>query len=226
MLPFTHAQFLDVFATYNAAVWPSQVVAYAVAAAMLASLALAGPSLRSRLVAGGLGVMWLWSGIAYHWLQFTALNQAAWAFGALFVAQGLVFIFAAVRGTLRFDAPAPPASRWVGWGLVAYAMLLYPVLGQALGPGYPRIPMFGITPCPVTLFTFGTLLLASGPVSRWLLAIPVIWSLVGGSAAFLLQVPQDWVLLVSGASVFMIARTGRTISDGDAHAPAHVPHHA
>jgi hypothetical protein len=28
--------------------------------------------------------------------------------------------------------------------------------------------------------------------------IPVIWSLIGGSAAFLLGVPQDWPLLVSG----------------------------
>ena len=31
-------------------------------------------------------------------------------------------------------------------------------------------------------------------LTRWLLAIPFIWSLIGGSAAFLLDVPQDWVL--------------------------------
>jgi hypothetical protein len=42
------------------------------------------------------------------------------------------------------------------------------------------------------------LLLTTGPVPRWLLVIPVIWSLIGGSAAILLHVPQDWLLLLSG----------------------------
>jgi hypothetical protein len=35
-------------------------------------------------------------------------------------------------------------------------------------------------------------------VPWWLLVIPFAWSLIGGSAAFLLGVPQDWALLVSG----------------------------
>ena len=34
--------------------------------------------------------------------------------------------------------------------------------------------------------------------SYWLLVIPFIWSLIGGSAAILLDVRQDWLLLVSG----------------------------
>lgn len=208
MLPFTHAQFLEVFARYNAAVWPSQVVVHGVAAAMLASL-VAGARARGRIIAAGLALMWLWTGIAYHWLQFSTINKAAWAFGGLFVVQGLLFVVAAARGTLRFGAAAPIASRVLGWGLIAYAMVLYPLVGEVLGPGYPRTPMFGITPCPVTLFTFGLLLLGDAPVSRWLLVVPATWSLVGGSAAFLLQVPQDWPLLLSGASVFLIARRPR-----------------
>jgi hypothetical protein len=63
------------------------------------------------------------------------------------------------------------------------------------------MPMFGITPCPVTLFSFGVLLLAQGPVPRRLLVIPFVWALVGGSAAFLLAVPQDWPLFASGLLV-------------------------
>jgi Family of unknown function (DUF6064) len=39
---------------------------------------------------------------------------------------------------------------------------------------------------------------AARPVSHWLLLIPFIWSLIGGSAAILLDVPQDWFLLASG----------------------------
>ncbi len=209
MLPFTHAQFLEVFAAYNVAVWPSQVVAYVLAAVMLGSLAVLTPTWRGRIIAGGLSLMWLWTGIAYHWTQFTTINKAAWAFGALFALQGIFFLLASARGMLIFERAGPRLSRSVGWGLIAYAAIVYPLLGATVGPGYPEMPMFGITPCPVTLFTFGLLMLASGPVPRWMLLIPVIWSLVGGSAAFLLHVPQDWPLLLSGASVFLMARKAR-----------------
>jgi hypothetical protein len=210
VLPFTHAQFIEVFAAYNEAVWPTQIVAYMIAAAMLGSLLLMKSTLSGRIVSAGLGMMWLWTGIAYHWLQFTSINQAAWAFGALFLLQGLLFLFASARGMLRFEAPTSKLSLWVGWGLIVYAAVLYPLLGAAMGSGYPEVPMFGITPCPVTLFTFGLLVLSSAKVAWWLLVIPVAWSLVGGSAAFLLHVPQDWPLLVSGLTAFLIGRNLRS----------------
>lgn len=88
--------------------------------------------------------------------------------------------------------------------MVVYAAVVYPLVGMWSGHRYPELPMFGITPCPVTIFTFGLMLLAASPVPRWLLVIPVIWSLIGGSAAVMLGVPQDWLLLVSGASAVAI----------------------
>jgi hypothetical protein len=78
------------------------------------------------------------------------------------------------------------------------------LIGFGTGHRYPGMPMFGITPCPVTIFTFGLLLLTTPQVSRWLLPIPFIWSLIGGSAAFLLGVPQDWPLLLSGIAVLLL----------------------
>lgn len=209
MLPFTHAQFLAVFAKYNLAVWPGQILAYVLAAGMLGSLAL-HRQWSDRVVAGGLALMWIATGIAYHWLHFTAINRAAWAFGALFVLQGLLFAHAAASNKLQFGASDSGFSRWLGWALVVYAAVLYPLLGAAFGRGYPEMPMFGITPCPVTIFTFGLLLLSSSKVSWQLLVVPVLWSLIGGSAALLLAVPQDWLLLLSGASVFLMKTNGRT----------------
>ena len=200
MLPFTAEQFLAVFAGYNAAVWPAQLVAYGLGAVAVA-LALR-PSTRSdRVIAATLAVMWAWTGVAYHMLHFAAINAAAPVFGALFVAQALLLLhFGIVRSRLRFGSGAR-LSAPLGWALVVYASVAYPLIGIATGHGDPELPMFGITPCPVTIFTLGMILLTTAPVPKSLLAVPAIWSLVGGSAAFLLGIAQDWPLIVSGLVV-------------------------
>lgn len=203
MLPFTREQFLGVFADYNTAVWPVQVLAYVIGLAVVAALLRPSP-LGRRFVAGALAAMWLWTGVAYHGLYFSRINPVALAFGALFVVQGFLFVIAGVFGRrLVFGRSAGFAST-LGWVLVTYAAVIYPVLGHWSGHVYPGQPTFGITPCPVTLFTFGVLMLTSAPVPRWLLIIPLAWSLVGGSAAFMLGVPQDWPLLFSGMTIVLL----------------------
>lgn len=199
MLPFSREQFIAIFVQYNAAVWPAQAVAYVVAPVMLAML-LRPSRGGDRVIAAGLALMWVWTGVAYHGLHFSAINQAALAFGALFVLQGIGLLYAGLTGRLGFTARSGLAA-WLGWALVVYATLLYPLAGLWAGHRPAELPMFGITPCPVTIFSFGLLLLATPPVPRWLLALPFAWSLIGGSAAFLLGVPQDWLLLFSGLAV-------------------------
>ncbi len=125
-------------------------------------------------------------------------------FAALFVLQAVLLLYSgAIRGHEKYR-PWGGAHAWVGWTLIAYAAVLYPLIGLWSEHSLEKVPVFGITPCPVTLFTFGLLLLAR-PVAWWLLVIPFLWSLVGGSAAFLLGVPQDWVLAVSGLAALCIA---------------------
>lgn len=198
MLPFTVEQFFVVFTRYNTAVWPAQVAAY-VAGAIALALALGGGALARRWVAAVLAAMWLWTGIAYHLLHFAPINPAARLFGAAFVLQGALFAVAALRKRwLVFGDPALRLRSGFGLFLVSYATVLYPLLGRLLGHSWAEIPSFGVTPCPLTIFTFGLLLLARSPVPWWLLAVPAGWSIIGGSAAVLLAVPQDWMLLLGG----------------------------
>lgn len=208
MLPFTREQFLGVFADYNTAVWPAQIVAYALGLAVVVALLRPSP-LGHRFVAGALATMWIWTCVAYHGLFFARINPAALAFGALFVVQGGLFVAAGVAGRRLVFGHSAGCTSALGWVLVAYAAVLYPLLGQWTGHGYPAMPMFGITPCPVTLFTFGVLLLTRAPVPRWLLVIPLAWSLVGGSAAFMLGVPQDWPLFFSGLTIVLLVLRDR-----------------
>ena len=196
MLPFTHAQFLDVFRDYNLAIWPAQVVAVVLGLAALA-LPFARPAAAGRIVAAILSVMWLWNGVVYHGLFFSGINKAAWLFAGLFVLEGLLLAEAAHAGRLAFPSKRGAAA-YTGIGLSLYALVLYPLIGHLSGLAWPAAPTFGTAPCPLTIFTFGTLLLAGPSVPRRLLVVPALWSVIGGSAAFLLAVPQDWMLLASG----------------------------
>jgi hypothetical protein len=75
--------------------------------------------------------------------------------------------------------------------------------------------MFGVAPCPTTIFTFGLLLWANKPVPVYILVIPLIWSIIGTMAAVSLQVPQDYGLGIAGivGTVLVIMRNRDLRSD-------------
>jgi Family of unknown function (DUF6064) len=197
MLPFTLEQFLNVFATYNKAIWPAQIAAYVLGAIAVAALLEPGRA-SDRVVSAVLGLMWLCTGVLYHGIFFSSINKAAFAFGVLFVVEGAALLYAGiVRDGLRF-ASNYDFRAVIGVGFILYASLVYPLIGIATGHPWPVLPMFGVAPCPVTIFTFGLFLMTTRHFSYWLLVIPFVWSLIGGSAAILLDVRQDWLLLVSG----------------------------
>lgn len=165
-----------------------QIVAYLIGVTSIALL-IRPSSTSSRLIVCGLAALWVWTGVAYHGFQFSRINGAAYAFAVLFALQGLLLIQDGFsKRQLQYRACTGPSAA-VGGVLIVYAMVIYPLVGLGGGYRHDELPAFGITPCPLTLFTTGLFLLASAPVPRWLLVIPVMWSLIGGSAAFLQGVP-------------------------------------
>lgn len=204
MLPFSREAFFAVFASYNAAVWPAQVALYGLAAALVA-LALRGRPGAHRAISLGLGLFWLWTGIAYHWFHFTAINRPAWAIGALFVVQGALFIgHGTGRHRLRIGRPRGLYG-WVGALLISYALLAYPLWGLASGHPAREVPVLGV-PCPTTIFTFGLLFWAARPIPRHLLVIPLVWAFLGSTAVVLLGVLQDVGLLLAGLLGWLLLR--------------------
>jgi len=203
MLPFTHQQFIFVFSVYNGAIWPLQPIVHAAGLLMLALLL--RPSRGSdRYSLVLLAAMWIWTGLVYQIGFFSRINAMAMVFGAAFVLEGALLLEAALRRRIAFGT-SRGLRRATGWALLIYSLLLYPLLGIALGADYFELPAFGLTPCPVTMTTVGVLLLASSPVPRRLYVIPVTWAIVGGSAAGLLRMPQDWVLLLTPVLLAIVA---------------------
>ena len=205
-IPFSRDVFLSLLEIYNAAIWPAQIAAYALG--LLAVLLALKPYRGSgRVVALLLAAAWLWNGVAYHMLHFATINWAAWIFGFFFVAQGLLLLVTGLlRGRLAFRF-AGDAAGWVGLAIIAFAMAAYPLIGVLDGQAWPRLAPFGVAPCPTTIFTFGMLLLAEPKVPMHLLALPALWSLIGGAAAWLIHIPQD--LALPAAALLTVALTLR-----------------
>jgi hypothetical protein len=196
-LPFSGEQFFEVFHAYNTAVWPMQWLLDGIG---LLAVALLWQRRRRPLqfVSLALGLLWLWCGIVYHFLFFTQVNPAAWLFGALFVAEGTLFLWNAIMPVPVQVSKAASAQRWLGWTLIAYAIFIYPALGLVLGHRYPEVPTFGL-PCPTTIFTIGVLMVAASAFRRSVFIVPILWCVVGSVVAFELGVWQDIGLIVAGA---------------------------
>jgi hypothetical protein len=209
-LPFTREQFFDLLEAYNQELWPAAVALWIVSA-VVSVLLLSSRRPPDRWISTLLVVHWAWSALAYHVAFFTRINPAASVFAGFFFLQAALFFWAGVvQGRLSF---APWRSRWavVAWLFVAYS-LAYPVINAVDHLSVSRIPTFGL-PCPTTIFTVGLLMLAT-PKSWRLSTIPMVWSLIGGSAAVLLDVRADYALPIAGIAlaVFMFVRHDDTTS--------------
>lgn len=207
-LPFTIDQFFGVMRAYNEAVWPAQVLLTA------AALAAIGMVLWPRrwsgvAISSVLGLLWLWLGLAHHLAFFRAINPLALVFAGVSVAGGLVFLWqGVVRRQLAFCWPGGLRGA-LGLVLLVFALAVYPVWSTLAGHAYPSLPTFGL-PCPTTIFSIGLLAMLQRPHPRAPLVVPVLWSLVGAQAAFLLDVPPDLGLLAAGVvGMGLFARADR-----------------
>jgi hypothetical protein len=193
-MPFTERQFLELFRVYNNAIWPAQLAAYLLGLVCVIVL-IARPRWHSSFLLWTLALLWLWNGIAYHWIYFRTINPAATLFAVMVVGQALLLAGYSMKRLP--DRKTSSLGQIAGWIMVAYAMAGYAVLGQALGHTYPANPVFGVAPCPTTIFTFGVLSLLGTAVPRRLFVIPAIWAFIGTSAALTLGMREDIALPVA-----------------------------
>ncbi|HYL56082.1 MAG TPA: DUF6064 family protein [Gemmatimonadales bacterium] len=195
-LPFTPEAFLQVFAAYNQAVWPAQVVLY-VLAVVLAGVAHRGGAGAARWVAFGLAVLWAWMGLVYHIGFFRFINPAALGFGIAFLVQAWLFLVWGVTTPTLTVGEMRGARAWLGGAMLAYGLALYPLLGWLQGHRFPASATFGL-PCPTTIVTLGLLVWARPRPPWWLLVVPLAWAVVGISATVALGMWEDLGLVAAG----------------------------
>ena len=188
---------MEVFEKYNLAIWPMQVIAYLLS---IAAVLLAIKKIRysDRIISDVLSFYWVWMGIVYHLMYFSPINKAAYAFGIMFIIQGLLFFWTGVlKPNISFKL-RPDTFSVVGSIFILYATFGYTTIGYLLGHHYPQSPVFGLAPCPTTIFTFGILLWTDKRVLKYILIIPLLWSIIGFGAALSLGIREDIGLLKAG----------------------------
>ena len=194
MLPFTVEDLLRVFETYNESIWPMQIVAYVLGVAAVL-LAVRKTTMSNRVIAGILSFLWLFSA-GFFIFALVPIYKPAYAFGVLFIIQSAIFLACAIRPRVSF-AIGRDVYSVVGLLFIAFAMIGYPVWGYFIGHQYPRTPPFGLTPCPLSVFTFGLLLLTESRVPKWILAIPFLYA-IGGILPVSIGVTEDLAMIVAG----------------------------
>jgi hypothetical protein len=199
-LPFTPDQFFAIFAEYNGAFW-MVVVAFWLATVAAVALVWRHPGRWSPAASFFLAALWLWNAAAYHAFLFTRINPAAWIFAVLFAIQAVLFLRLGLRRRPVYLS-STGARQSVGVALTAYS-LVYPFLTMSLGHNYPATPTFGL-PCPTVILTIGLLLTVGEGVPLSLTPIPILWGFIGGSAAVLLRVQSDYVLLAAGVLLLIV----------------------
>ncbi len=194
-MELTLAGLLATFERYNLDIWPMQVLAYLFGIVAL-FFAFRRMGYSNRITIGVLAILWLWTGIGFFLLYFAKVYTPAYAFGGLFIIQAAIFLVDLFKPRIS-HAFKPDIYPIVGILFIAYAMVGYPLVGYLIGHQYPQAPPFGLSPCPLVVFTFGLFLLTDKKVPKLYLVIPLLWA-IGGIMPVSVGIYEDIGLILSG----------------------------
>ena len=201
-LLFSPRTYYRLFELYNAAIWPLQIVGFALGAAIL-GLLLRDVVWRGRAIAAALAVCWLWVAWAYLLERYDTINWAASYFAAGFALEALLLVWVGIiRDRLRFQAGLDLARK-AGICIFLFALAVHPLIGPLTGRPWLQSELFGVAPDPTAIATLGVLVAASRP--HWeLLVIPLIWCAISGATLWTMQSPDALVVPVAAALAFVL----------------------
>jgi hypothetical protein len=201
-LMFSPRVYWRLFELHNAAVWPLQIVALLLGAAILA-LVLRPAPWSGRAIAIALAVAWIFVAWSFLWSRYATVNWAIAYVAPVFALQGLLLLWAGARG---HRGSAVAGTRGViGLSLYLYALVLHPLVAVLAGRPVQAAEVFGIAPDPTAIATLGLLAMARGQAAWPLLAVPVLWCLVSAITLYAMGAPEA-VIPIAAAALAVAAR--------------------
>jgi hypothetical protein len=205
------SELLELFRNYNPDIWPLPIVAYIIGIGVLGLIVFRPSRTVDRLGAGVLALLWLWLGVVFQAIYVRDVNPVLGvAYAAIFIVEATLIARSGIVQERIAFRPAVNAATIIGALAILYALVVYPLVGIALGHGYPEAALFGAAPCPTTIVTFGLFLFVRPPFPKHLLAIPLVWAVLAPMAAVPQGVVEDSVLFLIGiaAAAMVLIRDG------------------
>jgi hypothetical protein len=213
----TGEQLLEVFSAYNQMIWPFQIVAY-VLGFLAIIFGFKKSLLATRITTAVLAFFWLWVSILFWYPSAQQGFSPGYIFSVVFLVQGILFSYFLVKPKLRFGTYSVSYT-WIGLICIFYAMFGYFLFGILIDHVYPQTPPFGLTPCPLIIFTFGILMLSSQKIPKILLVIPFLFSL-SGIFGITIGIWEDiGLILASFICVFLILKRDKNLTNPSLSTP-------
>jgi hypothetical protein len=193
-LLFSPRTYYRLIQRYNESLWPSQILALALGAGLIAALRRPSPR-TGRIVSAVVALALAWTSWAFVLRRYTTINWAAEYFVLPLAATALVFVWAgAIRGRLIYRVTGRVSDK-VGFAMLVLGGVLYPLLAPLAGRPLSQAEIFSVAPDPTALAAAGLLLLAEPPARGWLVLAPALWCLVAGATAWAMGAAEAVVLV-------------------------------
>lgn len=194
-MDITLQEFLNYLSTYNQRIFPMQYIAYVLGLIVL--ILIAWPIKQSnQVISGILAFLYLWVALIFG-LPFALKGELVGIMTTIvFLIQGFIFTWFVIRPAFNYGYHSLIFSI-NGFAFIVYAMVGYPLFGIVLSHRYPESMAFGLTPCPLSIFTFGTLMLTQRRIPIWIWVLPVLYS-ISGVFPIRMGILEDIGLVISG----------------------------
>lgn len=189
-LLFSPRTYYRMLQRYNQALWPAQLLTFALGLGILALLG-RWSARQGRIIAGVVALMWIWVAGAFLWQRYATINWAIKYVAPAFVLQALLLIWVLQRGAgFRISRKG---TGIVGSSLIVLALVLFPLLAPILGRPFDQAEWFGLFPDPTAVGTLGLLLLLDRPAPWWWMAVPALWCFLSGATLWAMGQPDAWI---------------------------------
>ncbi|MBA7612668.1 hypothetical protein ES703_19904 [subsurface metagenome] len=196
---------------YNNAIFPMQIIIMAVAVALTYFLfAKPGPK-TNKMMKAYLVFTFAWNGIIFF-LIFGKELPGTFLGAPLCILVAILFAWDISANKTQFTFPNINWQRYLMmfWILLAF---LYPLIGLAFGHYYPNTCIFGVMPCPTTVFALALLASAIPKVDKKVYILLLLWALPAfGKCLGALDLYEDCVVFWIGIyALFMLIKNWKVI---------------
>ena len=178
LLLFSPDVYFQSIAYYNQNIWPVPILGLLMGLAFFWLLMTIDR--KSSMLAGFILLLgWAWCGGVYHLQFYQQINWMAFYYGWGFVAQSILMFLWLARNLKQTNHPIlnPTWQQRIGQILTGISIFILPLIGLIDGPNIQAGLLFGLSPVPTILATFGLALIIKLPL--WLLILPFGFTIIG-----------------------------------------------